>query len=677
MSRVWLVDATEAGDLAALLPDGGALVSRDGGLWRWDGYVRLPGAPDAAALALAQRDRLERLRRQLTIDRATVERLHMERDRVEGTTAAARSCLSSCEERLDRLRGELHQAEQAAATAQADDREWQRRRQALIELADRLSGLFAALRADQAETAAERIRLGEVPADDLELREASSRQAELAAGVADARAERDNARSALEHLVEGSDRLATDLQELQAAIRADEAAWSDRRHRIETERAMLDASLARDREELQTCVDELGEAAAQQAQAKAMLAQMRANELVAEQRLAATSTEAGHAEHRRAEAVAERRLQAQRKLDRAERLQRAEAEQRRLVEAADGLTLRLANLRRQVDEAQEDGVRLDEEVAALALTEADQALMVASARAVAATAEAAVRERQEEVLVLERTERALTVRAAELHAGAEAARAASTALQAELAERFADNPLPQPDPGEAIAPIAELDERVRKLRASRDRLGAVNLLAAEEATTARTEFKRLAAERAELEEAASRLLQAVRSLDSEARQRLLSQFAVVERHFAELFTRLFNGGEARLRLTNPANPLTGGLELEASPPGKKPTSLSLLSGGEKALTALCLIFAFFLTHPSPLCVLDEVDAPLDDANVGRLIDLIRDIAGRTETRFLVVTHHPLTMARMDRLYGITMVERGVSRLVSVELGRALELRRTA
>ncbi|WP_191061744.1 AAA family ATPase, partial [Geminicoccus harenae] len=175
----------------------------------------------------------------------------------------------------------------------------------------------------------------------------------------------------------------------------------------------------------------------------------------------------------------------------------------------------------------------------------------------------------------------------------------------------------------------------------------------------------------------ARLLKAVRSLDGEARQRLLDQFAVVERHFSELFTRLFNGGSARLTLTDPTDPLKGGLELEASPPGKKLTSLSLMSGGEKALTALCLIFAFFLAHPSPLCVLDEVDAPLDDANVGRLVDLVQEIAARTGTRFLVVTHHALTMARMDRLYGVTMIERGVSRLVSVELGRALEMRRTA
>ena len=140
---------------------------------------------------------------------------------------------------------------------------------------------------------------------------------------------------------------------------------------------------------------------------------------------------------------------------------------------------------------------------------------------------------------------------------------------------------------------------------------------------------------------------------------------------------LFGGGKAHLRLTGADDPLQAGLELEASPPGKKLSSISLLSGGEKTLTALALVFGFFLAQPSPLCVLDEVDAPLDDANVDRFVALMQEIAQATGTRFLVVTHHPLTMARMDRLYGVTMAERGVSRLVSVALERALELRATA
>jgi chromosome segregation protein len=174
-----------------------------------------------------------------------------------------------------------------------------------------------------------------------------------------------------------------------------------------------------------------------------------------------------------------------------------------------------------------------------------------------------------------------------------------------------------------------------------------------------------------------RLRGAVRDLNREARERLVQTFEQVSGHFETLYARLFAGGRARLTLTEGEDPLSGGMEIEASPPGKRLQHISLLSGGEKALTALALIFAFFLAKPSPVCVLDEVDAPLDDANVERLLVLMREIAGRTGTRFLVVTHHPLTMARMDRLYGVTMIERGISRLVSVELARALEMRATA
>jgi chromosome segregation protein len=186
--------------------------------------------------------------------------------------------------------------------------------------------------------------------------------------------------------------------------------------------------------------------------------------------------------------------------------------------------------------------------------------------------------------------------------------------------------------------------------------------------------------RAEVEElraAIERLQRAIARLNREGRERLLAAFDDVDGHFRRLFVRLFGGGRAHLRLTDVADPFAAGLELDASPPGKRLTSLSLLSGGEKALTALALVMALFLARPSPLCVLDEVDAPLDDANVERFVGLIDEIATLTGTRFLVVTHHPLTMSRMHRLFGVTMIERGVSRLVSVALEEALELRATA
>nr|WP_246047656.1 hypothetical protein [Hankyongella ginsenosidimutans] len=178
------------------------------------------------------------------------------------------------------------------------------------------------------------------------------------------------------------------------------------------------------------------------------------------------------------------------------------------------------------------------------------------------------------------------------------------------------------------------------------------------------------AEMAELETAIAKLRGSIGALNREGRQRLLEAFAAVNGHFTALFTRLFGGGTAHLSLIDSDDPLSAGLEIMASPPGKKLQALSLLSGGEQALTACALIFAVFLTNPTPVCVLDEVDAPLDDANVDRYCDLLHDIAERTGTRFLIVTHNAVTMSRMDRLYGVTMAERGVSQLVSVNLRRA-------
>jgi chromosome segregation protein len=205
----------------------------------------------------------------------------------------------------------------------------------------------------------------------------------------------------------------------------------------------------------------------------------------------------------------------------------------------------------------------------------------------------------------------------------------------------------------------------------------VNLRALDEVQELAMRIETLQAEQSELTAALERLRRAIATLNREGRERLRAAFARVEEHFEALFVRLFGGGRARLELTDLEDPLAAGLELAASPPGKKLQSVSLLSGGEKALTAIALIFAVFLTRPSPLCILDEVDAPLDDANVERLGTLLEELAQSTETRFVVITHHPLTMARMDRLYGVTMAERGISELVSVDFRTAVELRATA
>jgi chromosome segregation protein len=220
-------------------------------------------------------------------------------------------------------------------------------------------------------------------------------------------------------------------------------------------------------------------------------------------------------------------------------------------------------------------------------------------------------------------------------------------------------------------PNAErVENDVMRLRRQRDALGAVNLRAEEDAKEVADERDTLAAEKDDLEAAIRKLRTGIASLNKEGRERLLTAFDEVNKNFSLLFTHLFGGGEANLVLVESDDPLEAGLEIMCQPPGKKLATLSLLSGGEQTLTALSLIFAVFLANPSPICVLDEVDAPLDDANVTRFCDLLDEMTTRTNTRFMIITHHAVTMARMDRLFGVTMAEQGVSQLVSVDLVEA-------
>ena len=225
-------------------------------------------------------------------------------------------------------------------------------------------------------------------------------------------------------------------------------------------------------------------------------------------------------------------------------------------------------------------------------------------------------------------------------------------------------------PDARLPSLQEAESQASRLRADRERLGGVNLQADDELQTLSAQYQSMQQERADVEEAIVKLRTAIGQLNRESKKRLDDAFNSVDAHFRKLFTTLFGGGEARLEMIEGEDPLEGGLEIIAKPPGKKPATLSLLSGGEQALTALSLIFAVFLTNPSPICVLDEVDAPLDDANVDRFCTLMEKMAEETDTRFLVITHHPMTMARMHRLFGVTMAEKGVSQLVSVDLATA-------
>ncbi|NIA71584.1 chromosome segregation protein SMC [Pelagibius litoralis] len=233
------------------------------------------------------------------------------------------------------------------------------------------------------------------------------------------------------------------------------------------------------------------------------------------------------------------------------------------------------------------------------------------------------------------------------------------------------------DPEQSLPPREEVETKLARLIRERENLGAVNLRAEAEARELDEQIVGMQSERSDLIAAISRLRQGIASLNREGRERLLAAFEAVNSHFSELFVRLFGGGRAHLKLTESEDPLAAGLEIMASPPGKRLQVMSLLSGGEQALTALALLFGVFLTNPAPICVLDEVDAPLDDANVDRFCSLVHELTESTATRFLLITHHRMTMARVDRLFGVTMAERGISQLVSVDLQAAEGLRESA
>ena len=294
----------------------------------------------------------------------------------------------------------------------------------------------------------------------------------------------------------------------------------------------------------------------------------------------------------------------------------------------------------------------DAEAAGRALKAAEEALgdaREAAARCEGLTGEAAQGERQAEAQTVER-----------LGVGPEEARA-----------------LAGLSPSDALPDIRDVEARLQRLANERENIGAVNLRAETEAGTLDEEIAAMQGERADLREAIGRLRRGIADLDREGRERVLAAFGAIDGHFRRLFADLFGGGRAHLALVDSDDPLEAGLEVMASPPGKRLQSLSLLSGGEKALTAIALLFGAFLTNPAPICVLDEVDAPLDDSNVERFCDLIATLAQQTDTRFVVVTHHRITMARVDRLFGVTMAEQGVSALVSVDLARAERWRESA
>ncbi|MBI1217308.1 MAG: chromosome segregation protein SMC [Rhodobacteraceae bacterium] len=354
---------------------------------------------------------------------------------------------------------------------------------------------------------------------------------------------------------------------------------------------------------------------------------------------------------------------------------------RQRLETAGRRIAELAERREESAEELEEASAAPEEIA-IKREELSDAIATAEARRAKAAdalaeAETALRAAQETERDAERAAGEAREARARSEARAEAARQTAAAAADRIREET------ETDPAALLAQIAVAPDRippsdvlesdVNRLKRQREALGAVNLRAEEDARAVQTEHDTLQREQADLAEAVKKLRAGIAGLNREGRERLLTAFEQVNGNFANLFTHLFGGGEARLVLVESDDPLEAGLEIMCQPPGKKLSTLSLLSGGEQTLTAMALIFAVFLANPAPICVLDEVDAPLDDANVTRFCDLMDEMTRQTETRFLVITHHAVTMSRMDRLFGVTMQEQGVSQLVSVDLKKAEQL----
>jgi chromosome segregation protein len=351
---------------------------------------------------------------------------------------------------------------------------------------------------------------------------------------------------------------------------------------------------------------------------------------------------------------------------------------RHRLETAEKRSTELAERKATTEDELAEALTAPEDIAALR-EDLNDAMDAAEARRrtaadALATAEAASRDANLVEREAERAAGEARETRARAEARAEAAEETVVLAEARIAEETEATPADllaslASDP-DAMPDADTLETDVNRLKRQREALGAVNLRAEEDAKSVQEEHDTLLQEKTDLEEAVKKLRSGISALNREGRERLLTAFEQVNANFATLFTHLFGGGEARLVLVESDDPLEAGLEIMCQPPGKKLATLSLLSGGEQTLTALALIFGVFLANPAPICVLDEVDAPLDDANVTRFCDLLDEMTRRTDTRFLIITHHAVTMARMDRLFGVTMAEQGVSQLVSVDLKKA-------
>ncbi len=510
-------------------------------------------------------------------------------------------------------------------------------------------------------------------------------QAESAAALADAQqaaAAASAARQAAETEARGAQAATLQAGQAVSTARQTHSALQQQQTQAEVLRQSVTESLSRAESERTELTSQIQAAQATQTN----LADPAADRLELETlRLALTTARQVEAGHQREADRVTREAAA-----RQARIAAIDTESRAWVKRTEGAASHVAELEERRTALAAEAATLAGRPAALATERAGLQAGLSGARDMARDTAAALAEaerrgaeaerRQQEAAAQHANAREDRVRAEAAHDQAEEARAAASArarenfsCPAEQLPRVAG--IPADAPAEAVP---ELEARFERQKRDREAIGPVNLMAETEMAELAQQLGTIESESADVTAAIAKLRQAIGQLNQEGRERLAQAFATVNNHFETLFTRLFGGGHAHLELIeDPSDPFAGGLEIMASPPGKKLQILSLLSGGERALTALALIFAVFLTNPAPISVLDEVDAPLDDANVERFCQMVREISERTGTRFLVVTHHRVSMARMDRLYGVTMMEKGVSRLVSVELAAAERLRQTA
>ena len=573
LAQTGLVNRESGPQLQSLLRPGQRLVSPEGDLWRWDGYVAMADAPRSAAQRLAQRNRLIAVQGEIGPVRDTVaalrERVATADDVVRRATEADREA----RETLRLARKSLDEARTASAHAEREEARITARRTRLEEAAARLE---ADLGESQASAEAARTELA-----------ATGAVESLAEKLATQRVRVDADRAALAEARATFEGMAREAQ-LRAgrltAIANERRTWQERAANAEAQIVTLGTRRGEAAAEKETLAGEPAKIAARRSTLLSEIVLADAARSAAADRLATGEATLAAADKAAREAL-DRLAEAREWRGRAE--ERAAAAKERLTEAA-------GRIQEALDCAPEEA--------------------------------------------------------------------------AAVAELDTDGPAPDLD---------EIETRLERHRQERERLGAVNLRADEEAREIAQRRDTLTGERDDLVAAIARLRQGIGSLNREGRERLTAAFETVNTHFTRLFTHLFGGGTAELQHTESDDPLEAGLEIVARPPGKKPQIMTLLSGGEQALTALSLIFAVFLTNPAPICVLDEVDAPLDDANVVRFCNLLEEMTRSTDTRFLVITHNPITMARMNRLFGVTMAERGVSQLVSVDLETAERFRDTA